>query len=1203
MIYSPFISWLANQPITCLVTPASEQENDEQTSCFCPFCKQERVGEGNGVNKQNRGGSETPHFIIYKEKGGLYDGGAQKWMCTRTGRKGYGIIELWAQMRGYALSGDNLLHACRTLLEKLGFSSDTINTHFFFENPFRDKERQYESASQDVFTFQRRADLTPQEMLALGCEARIDKGAVSTSWGDFDAKRLHTDFRTYALVKATLPATYHRGRMGKESETIYGTPWQPLFITFATPDEDCGCIWRPTTDLPPVVFSNNEDISVAKVSKWLGGDRTFLLATEKRDSKTTGVYNAIKEVDEGEIYETEKETWICDERNPDKQVPSMTTILNSEIKARQIVLCHCPQDAIATYYTLRHFRSCHSENATVKDECWYHVAFLLGRGKFWYIDHGEWKEDKAVEFGNVQHNKLARFADNIILIYPQNRKAQILACAIARKYRDVSLALLPDSFRLANHRKVQRMFGHEPDSVRDFILCYQMTDNEAFKCDRDLKRKFYDVIKSAMRTCPLIRTEKRDRNGNVKEITYAVNPATVWHFMMCEGYFRAIDMETEDRIGQFVHRDGPFVEPINKESMVATVLNCLAQYAVEVSRNQKEHEKMLQGIACANKVVNQQTIVQLPTTTLNYEGAYSADFDHFFYKNGALRITKDEIRLVPYSDITFDIDRRAVRPFSFRMPLSQPFSIYENPEAIKRRDEIERKKKEVDENGVPVYSTRQLSQMTAEYTEWCRTYRWKVNWQGKREVDMWKTLRVLRGFANVNWQLEEECLRDGKSLSDAEQAELDARFANFIFVCGVCCWRFHGSATNCAPYLMENSVADNKKASGGSGKSTLANIFMSSARNVLAIDCKKMDSPKDMRFSFADYRPNVDTIIHWEDLPRSFSLQYVYNCVTSGFQYERKHMDAQREKLAVSPVHVLSSNYPMSDVENSTLRRFVIVPFSDRFCGENSMLNKPARNISDVMKDFTQLGIEYLSPTSQSQMAYMMALGVQFCMRYNCIVNAPQKDVKHRQMVSQLTDSFVRWAEYFFSRPEVYGHVLDLRSMWEEYKRDYTDASKAKQDSFALSAFKTRCDEYCQFVGVTMNPPHLFATKRAQEQKCFQLRCWVTKEYFTGRDWEGDPTIHPKYIRVSDRTEQGAVFYRMSDNVPASYQVLKEQQTAYMEQPDPLPICDEEGNPIVLTTEEKQRWEEYIARKQRRSSISVAAPQTAVTVKEDDLPF
>lgn len=150
MIYSPFISWLANQPITCLVTPASEQENDEQIACFCPFCKQERVGEGNDVNKQNRGGSETPHFIIYKEKGGLYDGGAQKWMCTRTGRKGYGIIELWAQMHGYALSGDNLLHACRTLLEKIGFSSDTINTHFFFENPFRDKERQYESVSQDV---------------------------------------------------------------------------------------------------------------------------------------------------------------------------------------------------------------------------------------------------------------------------------------------------------------------------------------------------------------------------------------------------------------------------------------------------------------------------------------------------------------------------------------------------------------------------------------------------------------------------------------------------------------------------------------------------------------------------------------------------------------------------------------------------------------------------------------------------------------------------------------------------------------------------------------------------------------------------------------------------------------------------------------------------------------------------------------------
>ena len=97
-------------------------------------------------------------------------------------------------------------------------------------------------------------DFNPQELAALGCEVTLVKGIPTFGFGkDFSTDMLNKDFRIYAVDSVTLPNVVREGK--QVSEIIYGTPWNPLFVCFATdviaPQGSCGCLFRPGNERRP----------------------------------------------------------------------------------------------------------------------------------------------------------------------------------------------------------------------------------------------------------------------------------------------------------------------------------------------------------------------------------------------------------------------------------------------------------------------------------------------------------------------------------------------------------------------------------------------------------------------------------------------------------------------------------------------------------------------------------------------------------------------------------------------------------------------------------------------------------------------------------------------------------------------------------------------------------------------------------------
>ena len=1224
MIYHPILNQLANIDLALLVRPSDEQRVEGQTACFCPFCAKDEA-ESDGKS------ARTPHFIIYNnERGGLYDGvgvegdslaqhGAVKWMCTKTGKKGYGAIELYAAVHHLPMYGQSLLRICKALVLKC--YGDTEEARAVFPEVFGKMD--YRTVAQqtiETFSFMPKMDFSPQELAALGCEVTLEKGLPRFVFGrTFTPDLLNKDFRIYSLLSVTLPDVVRNGQ--HVSEIIHGTPWNPLFVCFASqecgPRNSYGCFFRPAmAGGEPIVFSTAEEHSVRKVSKWLMGDNVFVYAMDHRKSDNTAVHAAINQIEPEEKYTETCEEWVENEtkdgdpkgtfKRIDVKIPT------NEIKARNIVFCRTPEDALSVYYTMRSLRLDKQDgDYHFADYCWYHVAFSIGRRNFWYIERGEWKQEK-LDFSAVQYQKMNRFAERVIILYPNDIASQRDCGAIATKFSTIHYAMLPEGFRSRYCRRWQWLYGCSPKSVRDYLLTYTMNAEENFQFDHDVRLPLYSRLRGARNTEPFELEYPRDpRSGKLKPPTCKVSPTRLWLFMTCHGYYRMVDPESTDLVGQYIHLDRCFVEYIDVKSILQAAKTLLMDYVEQAWRHNDNERRMMSD--CANmidKTFNEKSAGGLQSMVINFADAFDAKTEYFYFNNVALKITPDCIRTVSYDDINFFIPSLAKKPYDFTMrAFNPPFVIKENEEYQSRLRSIDAKEAMRNEDGSPVFTLSEIKQMRSNLMEWAQTYRWLVEWRCKREQDLWPILRVVRGCSNVLWQEELEAQRNKKSLTPDAIAIQNAHFANMLSGIGRLCYRSWDGMQNICPYFLEDKIPDEKQASGGSGKSVMVNLVVDAAVNVLPIDMKSfkdVESAKNCLTDILKY-PGKYRTVHWEDRPKGFPLQYFYVKVTRGTNVERKYGDPISLKMEESPLHVITSNYPLSDDEGSTVGRFPLVSFSDRFSRGNSMKNEPPRLPSDVMKNFT-LDPEKLTDTDRNQTIYLCALAVQFLMRYHTFAIAPQGNVRRRQMVQKLTESIVRYFEWFFSRNEVYGVPICTDDMFNEFMRDWADASEGKSKEYSRATFKKKIYDYCENMSITCNPKHLFENESDKQRKCFKLQAWVTQEYFTGREWENDNTIEPKFIRYLQTSKHVFFFYRPGkDVIPKDYRDLKRIAKQFAEQPDPLPYRDDDGKIVTLTDEEKERWENNKMRRQGRRVVMPAATATTATtlpdIKEEDLPF
>ena len=177
---------------------------------------------------------------------------------------------------------------------------------------------------------------------------------------------------------------------------------------------------------------------------------------------------------------------------------------------------------------------------------------------------------------------------------------------------------------------------------------------------------------------------------------------------------------------------------------------------------------------------------------------------------------------------------------------------------------------------------------------------------------------------------------------------------------------------------------------------------------------------------------SADTnIVAIEDMREKFPFDRLFSIITEGITIEKKHRDEIFISFPESPKIVISSNFTIKGVDDSTRDRQFIVEFSDHY-------NKRNRPVDDFGKLFFNDWTESEWETFDNLMIECLQLYLKEGLVLYEYVNLEQK-----QLIDETCDEFAE-----FSVGIELNHEYDKKNLYEKFKTEYPDFEKLTQGKF-----------------------------------------------------------------------------------------------------------------------------------------------------------
>ena len=224
---------------------------------------------------------------------------------------------------------------------------------------------------------------------------------------------------------------------------------------------------------------------------------------------------------------------------------------------------------------------------------------------------------------------------------------------------------------------------------------------------------------------------------------------------------------------------------------------------------------------------------------------------------------------------------------------------------------------------------------------------------------------------------------------------------------------------------------DEKLSDGAFGRSGKGLVIksISQVRNVVIEDGRNFNPSKN----FAFQRVKADTnIVGFEDIREKFPFERLFSIITDGITIERKNKDEVHLSYDESPKVVLSTNFSIAGVDDSTLDRQFIIEFSDYY-------NKSHRPVDDFGKPFFGSWNE----DEWGDFDNFMVGCLQLYLRKG-LVPYEYINLEKKKLIDETCPEFVEFAE---DGIEV-GKEYEKKELYESFKKEYEDFDKLTQSKF-----------------------------------------------------------------------------------------------------------------------------------------------------------
>ena len=494
------------------------------------------------------------------------------------------------------------------------------------------------------------------------------------------------------------------------------------------------------------------------------------------------------------------------------------------------------------------------------------------------------------------------------------------------------------------------------------------------------------------------------------------------------------------------------------------------------------------------------------------EKSFGEDFDHFFFHNTAVRVTKDDISLVPYSTMRQWTNQDAILDGDFHIT-DRLWHVEEAPfypSELAKHEAILSAAKVDDE----------IKQENMRWDQWQQLWRYRLV-MDKPFEEMPLHLRFLYNTCRIFWEKEQT-----QELTKTERQMQDMYFIAMLHAIGSALVRHRSANRQQFIHITDNGTRREDLASGGTGKTAILELF-ALVRRTLGIDGKALEGGNiNLEQELGKVIPGLHNVVCIDELPQGFNPKKMYNyplSVTSRGLY-KVSVKLTGDDL---PKFVLASNEQIDLSSDSTNRRAYQILVGDWYHPRSMDGSRPAHTPAD---DFRNEGVKEvahnLPPQILNDARNLLLQCCQLFLQFPDETFTPPRDSRallRQALAASKDEQFTRW---------IAGYLADKRHIGIPIAKtelaisllDYCGIQVGEKTiKSAHRRIRDNLGDYLRASVFVKNPPIVLQTRTDKQNGFRRCPAWQHPMNADGTiqtDEQGN-----RLPRVLDKSHQREVIY------------------------------------------------------------------------------
>jgi len=653
-----------------------------------------------------------------------------------------------------------------------------------------------------------------------------------------------------------------------------------------------------------------------------------------------------------------------------------------------------------------------------------------------------WLNSETAKLEPWDFKKLQEAADTIYQLPDLDTTGKLVANKNALKYLNLHTIWLPDDLTEFKNDKKKPC-----KDVRDFFKFYK---NEMYS---NLSFFFSELVRVSL--CLQFWTCEKDKND---KITYGISNQNLYTFLVASGYCQ-IPSKSAKGESTFALVKNNIIHEISDKKIPHAINASLMNF---FKSNLSYYQLKLINAIHRTAQLDLKSLYKLPELTFDLK-TFGIDYDFFFFKNTACRITANNIE-------TFKFENTDKYVFEDKIINHNFFKIKE-PFKIAHTEKYTCYKKILDSHkiGTPEYidALSRINELIKYHEVW--------------HLDIFDKdfsyIKFIYNTGKIHWEEEES----GNILTPLQIREHEAYFVSKIAAIGYLLYRYKEDSKAWFVYCMETKQSELGFNKGGTGKTCFLKS-LTKVRKHVSLPGSSEDTMKKSEFLFSEVVKDKTEVVIFDDIHKNYDVHNLLVPLTGDMEVRHLYINRYTIDFADSPKLCGSTNHPLKNIDDSVRRRMWLNGFCDYYhyadhskgILERSMFSEFGKNI---VTDYTE--------EEMNKLYNFFAYCLSFYLKIRDKIEPPLDLIEKRNLQAGMTDEFISWADIYFG-PDAYDSYSNFNknirkeTAHESFLKHMKIKPGDREEKFwKMTRFKKCLILYADYCNpkLIFNPPDLLKTK------------------------------------------------------------------------------------------------------------------------------